>query len=97
MYVTHATLSNLKARIRFALDNNTWLRLMGKNPHLDKKVQPPIPIKEATQVWADRLQSSVNKLAAKFHDIYGPPEIVYVLGGNATRCHGMVRPPLVFL
>jgi len=79
-----------QARIRFALDNNTWLRFMGRNPHLDKSVQKPLDIKEATDIWANRLQSSLNKLAEKFHDIYGPPEVVYVLGGNAVRCHGLI-------
>mmetsp|Transcript_322 Transcript_322/g.488 ORF Transcript_322/g.488 Transcript_322/m.488 type:complete len:547 (-) Transcript_322:176-1816(-) len=79
-----------QARIRFALDNNTWLRFMGRNPHLDRKLQKSLGMEEATNAWAKRLQSSLNKLAEKFHDIYGPPEVVYVLGGNATRCHGMV-------
>ena len=45
---------------------------------------------EATQVWADRLQSAVNVLALKFHAIYGPPECIFVLGGNSIRCHGCV-------
>ncbi|GAB5371231.1 hypothetical protein AAMO2058_001561700 [Amorphochlora amoebiformis] len=79
-----------QARIRFALDNNTWERFMGRNKYLDKKLQKPLDVKEATAVWSGRLQSSLNKLAEKFHDIYGPPEVVYVLGGNATRCHGIV-------
>lgn len=79
-----------QSRIRFALDNDTWLRLRGKNPHLPSELQPPVEAKEATRVWAGRVQATVNKLAAKFHGIYGSPDVVYVLGGNATRCHGRV-------
>ena len=31
----------------------------------------------------------MNKLAANY-GIYGSPDVAYVLGGNATRCHGRV-------
>lgn len=32
----------------------------------------------------------MNVLAERFHSVYGPAEQIHVLGGNATRCHGVV-------
>jgi hypothetical protein len=45
-----------QARIRFALDNSTWLRLRGLNQDMPPEVQGYLPEEEATLVWADRLQ-----------------------------------------
>eukprot|EP00397_Hematodinium_sp_SG-2012_P021360 GEMP01022059.1.p1 GENE.GEMP01022059.1~~GEMP01022059.1.p1 ORF type:complete len:516 (+),score=89.39 GEMP01022059.1:155-1702(+) len=79
-----------QARIRFALDNATWLRLLGKHPSLPPECQGHLSEEDATNVWAERLQSAVNALAQKFHMIYGPPDCIYVLGGNSMRLHGRV-------
>lgn len=79
-----------QARIRFALDNTTWLRLCGKCPDLPRECQGNLSEEDATCVWAERFQSAVNALAQKFHMIYGPPDCIYVLGGNSMRLSGRV-------
>ncbi|KAF4704170.1 hypothetical protein FOZ62_021909, partial [Perkinsus olseni] len=34
--------------------------------------------------------SMVNVMAQRFHGVYGPPDTVVLLGGNALRCRGQV-------
>ena len=87
---TSAKIPHHQARIRFALDDATWQRLRGCCEGLPADLQASLSEEEATRVWCQRLQSAVNALAERFHSIYGPPEEVHVLGGNATRCHGRV-------
>ncbi|KAJ1623453.1 hypothetical protein T492DRAFT_599569 [Pavlovales sp. CCMP2436] len=79
-----------QARIRFALDNGTWQRLLGRSPLVPPHLQGGISEEEAEAVWCARLRSALSALALKFHSVYGPPEVVYVLGGNSTRCYGKV-------
>jgi len=87
---TAAKIPHHQARIRFALDDATWQRLRGCCEALPAELQFELSEEEATAVWSHRLQSAVDALAERFHSVYGPPEAVYVLGGNAARCHGMV-------
>jgi hypothetical protein len=79
-----------KSRIRFALDNDTWLRLIGKNASLPDSDQAFLSEEKATDVWTSRLQTTVNALALQFHNMYGRPEEIHVLGGNSCRCYGKV-------
>ncbi|EER12672.1 hypothetical protein Pmar_PMAR002480 [Perkinsus marinus ATCC 50983] len=79
-----------QARIRFALDMLTWKRLRGKHPDLPKEMQGNLSEAEATKVWCSRVQSMVNVMAQRFHGVYGPPDTVVLLGGNALRCRGQV-------
>ncbi|KAF4695701.1 hypothetical protein FOZ60_003714 [Perkinsus olseni] len=79
-----------QARIRFALDTLTWKRLRGKHPDLPKEMQGNLSEAEATKVWCSRVQSMVNVMAQRFHGVYGPPDTVVLLGGNALRCRGQV-------
>lgn len=79
-----------QARIRFALDGGTWDRLMGRSDLVPAHLQGGLSEEEATAVWCARLEAALAALALKFHGVYGPPDVVYVLGGNATRCHGRV-------
>lgn len=80
-----------QARIRFALDRRTWERLLGRDPLVPTELQGHLSEADATRVWCERLRSALAALALKFHSVYGPPEMIYVLGGNATRCHGHVQ------
>jgi hypothetical protein len=79
-----------QARIRFALDSATWERLMGRSTVVPAELQGGLSEEEATTVWCERLEDALSALALKFHSVYGPPEVVYVLGGNSVRCHGRV-------
>lgn len=79
-----------QARIRFALDNATWERLRGRSKDVPAAVQGHLDEEAATEVWCTRLRAALSALVLKFHSVYGPPEVVYVLGGNATRCHGKI-------
>jgi len=79
-----------QSRIRFALDGATWSRLLGKNPDLPAECQGNLTEEEATGVWVNRVQSAVNALAIKFHQIYGPPDCIFILGGNSVRCHDRI-------
>lgn len=83
---TAAKIPHHQSRIRFALDDATWQRLLGNCADLPADLQAHLSVEEATKVWARRLQVAVNALAERFHSIYGPPQQVHVLGGNATRC-----------
>ena len=87
---TAAKIPHHQARIRFALDDATWQRLRGCCDALPAELQFELTEAQATEVWSRRLQSAVNALAERFHSIYGPPEHVHVLGGNAIRCRGAV-------
>jgi len=78
-----------QSRIRFALDNATLQRLLGKSD-LPEEVQANLTEEEVTAVWAARFQCAVNALAQKFHMIYGPPDCIFVLGGNSMRLYGQV-------
>lgn len=80
-----------QARIRFALDDATWQRLRGSCKTLPESLQAHLSEAEATEVWCRRLQTAVNALAERFHSVYGPPQQIHVLGGNASRCHGVVH------
>lgn len=75
-----------KARIRFAIDAGTWKRLQGKLEDFPKELQGQLSEAEATRVWTARVQSAVDALSLRFHQIYGKPEKVVLLGGNAIRC-----------
>jgi hypothetical protein len=80
-----------QARIRFALDDITWKRLREEHvPDIPNEALAHLSEDAAITVWRTRLQAAVNSLALKFHNIYGEPRAVYVLGGNAVRCHGLV-------
>jgi len=85
-----AKIPHHQARIRFALDDVTWQRLRGCCDTLPAELQAHLNDAEAAKVWSGRLQSAVDALAERFHSVYGPPEHIYVLGGNATCCHGTV-------
>ena len=87
---TAAKIPHHQARIRFALDDCTWQRLRGCCKELPDELQFALSDTEASIVWSRRLQSAVDALAERFHSVYGPPEHVHVLGGNAIRCHGVV-------
>ena len=87
---TAAKIPHHQARIRFALDDATWQRLRGCCEGLPDELQAGLSEGEATAVWASRLRTAVSALAERFHSIYGPPQEVHVLGGNATRCHAIV-------
>lgn len=87
---TVAKIPHHQARIRFALDDATWQRLRGCCEGLPTELQAHLSEEEATKVWCRRLQAAVDSLAERFHSIYGPPQEVHVLGGNACRCHGRV-------
>ena len=87
---TAAKIPHHQARIRFALDNATWQRLRGCSASLPQELQAHLSEAEATDVWCERLQTAVDALAERFHSVYGPPQQVHVLGGNASRCHGRV-------
>jgi hypothetical protein len=87
---TAAKIPHHQARIRFALDDATWQRLRGTCSGLPDELQAGLSEEAATEVWASRLRGAVSALAERFHSIYGPPQEVHVLGGNATRCHRLV-------
>ena len=87
---TAAKIPHHQARIRFALDDATWRRLRGCCEELPEEMQAHLTEAEATRVWCRRLQAALGVLAERFHSIYGPPQEVHVLGGNASRCHGRV-------
>ena len=80
--------SSPQARIRFALDNQTWLRLQGLHKTLPAKYQGSLTPEQATEVWLQRLKNSLKALCVKFHLQYGPPEAVILLGGNSLQCYG---------
>lgn len=80
-----------KARIRFALDSSTWKRLCGKLNDFPQHLQGNLDEAAATEVWATRAQAAVDALALRFHQVYGPPEVVVILGGHGLRCHNKVR------
>jgi hypothetical protein len=80
-----------KARIRFAIDGSTWKRLRGRLDWLSSDLQGNLSKEEARVVWSQRVQSAVNALCLRFHLIYGKPEIVVLLGGNALKCTGSIR------
>ena len=87
---TAAKIPHHQARIRFALDDATWRRLRGCCEDLPEEMQAHLSEEDATRVWCRRLQAALGVLTERFHSIYGPPEEVHVLGGNASRCHGRV-------
>ena len=87
---TAAKIPHHQARIRFALDDATWRRLRGCCDGLPAEMQAHLDEEAATDVWCRRLQASITVLCERFHSIYGPPQEVHVLGGNAPRCHGRV-------
>ena len=87
---TSAKIPHHQARIRFALDGATWDRLRGCASDLPDNLQANLDEEAATQVWCQRLQGALDVLAERFHSIYGPPQEIHVLGGNASRCHGRV-------
>jgi len=85
-----------KSRIRFAIDRSTWKRLRGRLDWIPQHAQGNLPKEEAKRVWADRVQSSINALILKFHQVYGKPDIVVVLGGNATKCSGHIHEAVYY-
>jgi hypothetical protein len=46
---------------------------------------------EAAPVWVNRVQAAVNALALKYHQLYGPADAVFILGGNSIQCFNKVR------
>ncbi|CAD7956922.1 unnamed protein product [Amoebophrya sp. A25] len=80
-----------QSRIRFALDNRTWLRFQGKEPTLPAAQQGTLTAQEATKVWVERLRAALRALAIKFHQYYGPPDAIFVLGGNSLQVHGLIE------
>ena len=80
-----------KARIRFALDANTWKRLRGQLPGFPQNLQGNLSEEEASEVWSKRVQAAVDALALKFHQIYGRPETVVILGGHGLRCREKIH------
>ena len=75
-----------KSRIRFAIDGPTWKRLRGRLDWLPSALQGNLEKPEARSVWTQRVQTSIDALVVKFHQVYGRPDIVVVLGGNALKC-----------
>ena len=90
---TECKVPHHQSRIRFALDDATWRRIRGLSPPpaaAAARHPPPLDAEAAAAVWSARLQAAVDALARTFHAVYGPPEAVHVLGGNASVCHGRV-------
>jgi hypothetical protein len=84
--MTEYKIPHEKSRIRFAIDASTWKRLRGRLDWLPKHVQGNISKEEAKEVWSHRVQAAVNALCVRFHQVYGKPDIVVLLGGNAQKC-----------
>jgi hypothetical protein len=91
---TEYKIPHAKARIRFAIDSLTWKRLRGRLDWIDHSLQGNLPKPEAASVWSGRVQEAVNALAARFHQVYGRPDTVVVLGGNGLRCVDRVTQAL---
>jgi hypothetical protein len=83
---TEYKIPHSKARIRFAIDSLTWKRLRGRLDWLSRDLQGHLSKEEARDVWSGRVQASVDALCLKFHQVYGKPDIVVLLGGNALKC-----------
>ena len=84
--MTEFKIPHEKSRIRFAIDASTWKRLRGRLDWLPKEVQGNLSKEEARSVWSIRVQAAVNALCLRFHQVYGKPDIVVLLGGNAQKC-----------
>jgi hypothetical protein len=80
-----------KARIRFAIDAGTWKRLQGKLEDFPKELQGNLSEADATKVWTARVQSAVDALALRYHQVYGKPDKVVLLGGNGIRCKHIIE------
>ena len=80
-----------KARIRFAIDRATWKRLRGRLEWIPPHVQGNLSKTEARGVFSERVQASLNALVLRFHQVYGRPDVVVVLGGNSTKCTGLIN------
>jgi hypothetical protein len=80
-----------KARIRFAIDRATWKRLRGRLDWIPTHVQGNLSKTEARGVFSERVQASLNALVLRFHQVYGRPDVVVVLGGNSTKCTGLIN------
>jgi hypothetical protein len=80
-----------KSRIRFAIDSNTWKRLRGNLEDFPTELQGNLSEEEATNVWVNRVQSSIDALVLRFHQVYGKPEKVIILGGNGIRCKNRIQ------
>lgn len=80
-----------KARIRLAIDASTWKRLQGKLEDFPQELQGNLSEADATRVWGARVQAAVDALALRFHQVYGKPEKVVLLGGNGIRCRQIVE------
>ena len=79
-----------KSRIRFAIDAVTWKRLRGRLDWLAPELQGNLSKADARVVWSQRVQAAVNALALRFHHVYGKPELVVLLGGNALKCTNLI-------
>ena len=79
-----------KSRIRFAIDSDTWKRLRGKLDWLTTDLQGNLTKEEAKIVWSARVQAALNALVLRFHNVYGKPDVVVLLGGNALKCTGNI-------
>eukprot|EP00299_Pterocystis_sp_00344_P007419 c2397_g1_i1.p1 GENE.c2397_g1_i1~~c2397_g1_i1.p1 ORF type:complete len:447 (-),score=97.43 c2397_g1_i1:8-1348(-) len=79
-----------QARIRFALDDATWLRLLGKCPDVPLEFQGNLSEAEATVIWVERVNAALTALAQKFHSVYGPLEAIWIVGGNSVRCRNHI-------
>lgn len=84
--MTEYKIPHEKSRIRFAIDSSTWKRLRGRLDWMAKELQGNLSKDEARAVWSERVQASVNALCLRFHQVYGKPDIVVLLGGNALKC-----------
>jgi hypothetical protein len=80
-----------KARIRFAIDRATWKRLRGRLDWIPANVQGNLSKADARAVFSERVQTSLNALALRFHQVYGRPDVIVVLGGNSTKCTGLIK------
>jgi hypothetical protein len=88
--MTEHKIPHAKARIRFAIDAATWKRLRGRLDWLAPTLQGNLGKDEARAVWSARVQAAVNALCLRFHQIYGKPDVVVLLGGNALKCTGRI-------
>lgn len=76
-YKSEPNSSSARSFIRFALDNESWTRLVARDARR----------KGAKRLWAARVTSAVHALLGRFRAHYGHlPDAVYLLGGNSQNC-----------
>eukprot|EP00667_Euglena_gracilis_P005479 EG_transcript_5510 len=73
----HPDQARRRAFIRFALDNDSWGRIIECNTRR----------KLAKRIWSMRVTAAINALLDRFSEQYHMlPDAVYLLGGNSQSC-----------